>query len=60
MKKTYIQPQTTTVQVTSEAQLLHGSWGVDGDHKSVIDGNPDEINAKENGSGLWEEDDLDW
>lgn len=60
MKKTYMQPLTSVVTVKGSATLLHGSWGVDGEKNSVIDGNPDEINAKKNDWGnIWDFDDRE-
>lgn len=58
MKKTYIQPLTTKVRMMAESQVLRASWGVDGDHKPTIEGNPGSIDAKEN--GFWDSEDTGW
>lgn len=54
MKKTYTKPSTDVVEAQARESFLHGSWGVDGDHKPTIDGNPDEIDAKKDKFSAWE------
>lgn len=62
MKKTYSMPSVQVIEAqTTKAVLQRASWAVDGDNKPVIEGNPDEIGAKENKFSAWstwnEEDD---
>lgn len=58
-KSAYIKPLTTAVGVNAENNLLNGSWGVDGDHKPVIEGDPEKpLDAKEN--GFWDSEDTGW
>lgn len=60
MKKTYMQPLTSIVVVKGTATLLYGSWGVDGEKKTVIEGNPDgELDAKKNWGVRWDEFDTE-
>lgn len=61
MRKTaYIKPQTTVEQVVSNQHLMANSWGTDGDHTPIIEGDPDDPLDSKGFGNLWEDDDDEW
>lgn len=59
MKKTkYIKPQTEITLAQTDCPLLADSWGTDGSHEAIVEGDPtDPLDSKENNGGYtpWED-----
>lgn len=66
-KKAYSMPLAQVAEAKLSAVMQRASWGWDGEHKPVIDGNPDGktdkdgsegvLDSKYNAWSVWEEDD---